>query len=532
MKNEASRLPSRKWSIVALGTAGMATVTLSYLLAIAVALGCMALPYVMFVLYPIENGSLLVWRLLLSAFGVVAGFTILRSLIPQKEDLKINGVPIDLKQEKRLAGEIESISTAMREPMPSEVYLLGDANAFVSESNGFLGMGKRRVMGLGLPLLEMLSIAQFRAVLAHEFGHYYAGDTRLGPWVYNTRKSMARAYENLGSKSEVLKFLRRWAVVYAVFMVLMSAMRVYWNIFMRVTQAISRQQEFRSDELACHIAGSQGLIEGLEKIRKCQSALGSYWNSVVLPVAMSGFQPTLAEGFGLFMHAPHIEKATDEFLRQQSTIERPSPLDTHPPLAKRIERAKLYNLPGPEAGEVADSSLPMTSLIDGLPALEASLLKKIVPALAAKELAPLEWESAGSEVYVPLWRKEVTAFQSRLAGNTLGNLPAVVADPRPIAGLVENPKNGRLSDQQREARALNIVFIAVALSLVDHGWSVRSQPGVFYFDRGEKSLDPGELIGDMKSGKMTAEGWAAFRAENGIGEWPLVPLEALQAGQQ
>jgi len=44
-----------------------------------------------------------------------------------------------------------------------------------------MGFGSRRVMGLGLPLLQILTVAQFRAVLPHEFGHYYGADTRQDP---------------------------------------------------------------------------------------------------------------------------------------------------------------------------------------------------------------------------------------------------------------------------------------------------------------------------------------------------------------
>ena len=77
------------------------------------------------------------------------------------------------------------------EPMPREVYLIGDVNAFVADRGGFMGFGSRRVMGLGLPLLSILSVSQFRAVLAHEFAHYYGGDTSLGPWVYKTQTAIS-----------------------------------------------------------------------------------------------------------------------------------------------------------------------------------------------------------------------------------------------------------------------------------------------------------------------------------------------------
>jgi Zn-dependent protease with chaperone function len=58
------------------------------------------------------------------------------------------------------------------------------------------------VMGLGLPLLQTLTVSQFRAVMAHEFGHYYGGDTKLGPWVYKTRAAIVRTLLGISQHSQ------------------------------------------------------------------------------------------------------------------------------------------------------------------------------------------------------------------------------------------------------------------------------------------------------------------------------------------
>jgi heat shock protein HtpX len=66
-----------------------------------------------------------------------------------------------------------------------------------------MGFGSRRVMGIGLPLLSILTVSELRGVLAHEFAHYYSGDTRLGPWVYKTQTTMIRTFENIGKLGSV-----------------------------------------------------------------------------------------------------------------------------------------------------------------------------------------------------------------------------------------------------------------------------------------------------------------------------------------
>src|SRR5260370_42627074 len=95
-------------------------------------------------------------------------------------------------------------------------------------------------MGLGLPLMQILSVTQLRAVLAHEFGHYYGGDTRLGPLVYNMRGSIGRTIYNLARQNSFLYKPFAW----------------YGSGALRLTQGGSRQQEHAADELAARTVGA------------------------------------------------------------------------------------------------------------------------------------------------------------------------------------------------------------------------------------------------------------------------------------
>src|SRR5207302_922720 len=70
----------------------------------------------------------------------------------------------------RLFAELQAVAHAVGEAMPAEVYVSPEMNA------GVLQRGRRRVMVLGLPLMQVLSVNEMRAVLAHEFGHYQSAD--------------------------------------------------------------------------------------------------------------------------------------------------------------------------------------------------------------------------------------------------------------------------------------------------------------------------------------------------------------------
>jgi Zn-dependent protease with chaperone function len=120
----------------------------------------------------------------LSVFCLFGAWIIMWSIFPRIDRFIPPGPRLEAKNHPRLFAELESIAGAVGQPMPAEVYLIPEVNAWVGQRGGFMGIGSRRIMGLGLPLLETLNVSQLEAVLVHEFGHYYRGDTRLGPWVY------------------------------------------------------------------------------------------------------------------------------------------------------------------------------------------------------------------------------------------------------------------------------------------------------------------------------------------------------------
>lgn len=166
-----------------------AVLVFSYLLTLTIALVCLALPVVLFTRTALSLGGFV-----LGGMGLIIGGTILWALFPRRAEFKLAGVEIDLSSQPRLKQLIEEIAARIDRRMPESVYLIPEANAFVLERD------RRRIMGLGLPLIANMSTAAFSGVLTHEFAHYYSGDTRLGPRVYQTRTAMARTIQNLGSR--------------------------------------------------------------------------------------------------------------------------------------------------------------------------------------------------------------------------------------------------------------------------------------------------------------------------------------------
>ena len=134
-----------------------------YVMAVVIAFALLFLCYAMVV-----HGRRIDVRLLL--FAVLGAGAILWSLMPRFDRFEAPGPELAPHEHPRLFRELEGVAQAVNQRMPAEVYLVPGVNAWVSTRGGIMGIGSRRVMGLGLPLLQCLSVTQLRAVLAHEFG--------------------------------------------------------------------------------------------------------------------------------------------------------------------------------------------------------------------------------------------------------------------------------------------------------------------------------------------------------------------------
>ena len=134
---------------------------------------------------------------------VGSAFAILRGLIPSRSKFEAPGPRLEEDDQPELHELVREVADATGERPPADVYLAPDVNAAVTDTGGLLGSGGRRVMIVGLPLLEVLTVGQLRAVLAHEFGHYYGGDTRLGPWFFRTYDGIARTVTNLERRESI-----------------------------------------------------------------------------------------------------------------------------------------------------------------------------------------------------------------------------------------------------------------------------------------------------------------------------------------
>ncbi|HWU40595.1 MAG TPA: M48 family metallopeptidase, partial [Candidatus Acidoferrum sp.] len=140
--------PRRSIALFAILTILMVVVSYAFMVLLAVA--CVYLPYLVVSFTHTGQGVLLLLG------GAIVAATMLVSLLPRLDKFTPPGLRLDRSSQPGLFTELDGIAAALDEPLPRDVYLIGDVNAWVADRGGVLGVGSRRVMGLGLPLLSIL----------------------------------------------------------------------------------------------------------------------------------------------------------------------------------------------------------------------------------------------------------------------------------------------------------------------------------------------------------------------------------------
>lgn len=415
-------------------------------------------------------------------FCGIGGGAILWSILPRFDRFTPPGPRLEPDEQPELFAILRDVAQKTGQEMPEDVYLIADVNAYVAHRGGIMGVGSRRIMGVGLALMQSVSVPQLRAIIAHEFGHYHHGDLKFARWIYKTRLAIERTVINLSRHAS-------W---------LTAPFRGYAKLFIRITQSISRAQEFAADRLAASVAGAKEMIDALVAVRCAASAFGSYFETELAPVLNSGFRPPIAAGFTAFMAAPPVKRAIEEVLPRIVAEEQTDVEDSHPPLRERV--AALGEMPT----ELATGMPRATTLLHDLNRLEAELVVAMAAdAATARSLKAVAWEQAPERVYVPAWKERAENHATTLRGATAMQAPELMI-------------------HLRESGA-GVVGSAIAAKLHDAGWVCAAMPGQpVTFLRDGRTFEPFSMLTRVASGDVSAEQWAEECRGAGIDSLPLL----------
>jgi Zn-dependent protease with chaperone function len=396
----------------------------------------------------------------------------------------------------QLFTEVEDVGRKLEQKPPAEVYIDGRVNASVSQRGGLMGIGSRRVMFIGLPLLQGMTTAEFRSVLAHEFGHYHSGDTTLGPWLYKTRAAIGRALESLSERD----YVKRPFQLYAI-------------LFLRTTLAVSRRQEYAADMLAARHYGGSTHISALRKFIGLSAAYNSYWDMHVAPALQASCRPPLMDGFRHFLAQESVIEGIDRFAEQVIKVETQGRYDSHPPIRERINA-----LAGLDGNVAAGDSVPAISLVKDVQALEAEVLASRF-GQSARRYRVVEWEEVGTVVYLPRYEREAARFAPALETVRMTDVPGVLKDPAAFIERVHASTKERIATQAAPKRVPDALTAGIIVALVEHGWRLMAMPGEpLALVKDRQRLLPEVAVGSLKTESPDIARWNSVIGEAGVKE--------------
>jgi heat shock protein HtpX len=468
-----------------------------YGFALAIAVGLLWIPYAEYTYLDRVDGRI-------ALVCIIGAGTIVWALVPRIDKFEAPGPRLTPANAPYLFSMIHDVAKATSQPRPEEVYLLGDVNAFVSHRGGVMGIGSRRVMGVGLPLLKALSPAELRSVIAHEFGHFVSGDVALGPWIYKTRGAIFRALEGVSGN---------W--------ILEKLFNLYGTMFMRMTMQVSREQEFVADATAARVAGVAPAVSALKKVEMIAAAYSGYIDNDIMPVVRAGYLPPLNEGFGRYMSDPDMSKALHEFATKSYLGGETGEYDSHPPMNERV--AALERIKQKPSENPRDA----TAMMLKEPERHArALIEHMWGREEIVKLKPIAWEEVGAKVYAGQWA-DVTKEHAKLLGTLTAD--QVPADRRWFlkmgAELAAMHERTDVSPEGQIGYAGYVVTCAVGTALLNAGWTLETGPGrPILFRRGEERFDPRQSINKLAEGVVSAESEWRERCESlGIAGTQLAP---------
>lgn len=210
--------------------------------------------------------------------GAIAGGIMLlaflgKGLFKRRTRDRSGFIEITRDDEPVLFGFLDRLIAETGAPTPRRVYLSADVNAAVFYDSSFLSLflPVRKNLVIGLGLVNMLSLSELKAVLAHELGHFSQRSMRLGSYVYVANHALV---DMIYARDGWDELLERWSgldiriswiawLIRAVVWVLRHVLGLLFRVINIAHAALSRDMEFAADRIAVSVTGSDAICHAL-----------------------------------------------------------------------------------------------------------------------------------------------------------------------------------------------------------------------------------------------------------------------------
>ncbi|MBN8790118.1 MAG: M48 family metalloprotease [Terrimonas sp.] len=197
-------------------------------------------------------------------------------------------VEIKEADQPRLFALIRELTQQTNTQFPKKIFLSPEVNACVFYNSSFWSMflPVRKNLEIGLGLVNSVNVSEFKAVMAHEFGHFSQRSMKLGSFTYNVNRVI---YNMLYENNSYTSFLNSWGNIHGLLALLAIVtskiaqgiqwiLRGMYGFINKNYMGLSREMEFHADAIAASVAGGNNIISGLSRIEVAQNCYDSALN--------------------------------------------------------------------------------------------------------------------------------------------------------------------------------------------------------------------------------------------------------------
>jgi Zn-dependent protease with chaperone function len=242
------------------------------------------------------------WMLVVLAWLLVSS---LRVKLPAPE-----GVRLKREESPDIFALADELADKLEAPRPHVIQVDADFNASLAQVPRLGPFGwQRNYLTLGLPLMQALTPAQFRAVLAHELGHLSGNHGRFGSWIYRVRLTWVQLLTRLEREEHWGSFL---------FTKFVNWYAPYFNAYSFV---LARRHEYDADRASARLTGGREAAVALAAVQVKGAYLSQkYWPEIFKRADVQR-EPT-AGAFAGMWHALRAGVAPEEARRRRATATR------------------------------------------------------------------------------------------------------------------------------------------------------------------------------------------------------------------
>lgn len=347
------------------------------------------------IIYPMGPVNKLTILLKLGAIATSVMFFVFTLKFLFKKSSYENPTDVEIREadHPRLFQFIRQLCQETGAPFPKKIVANEQINAAVFYDDTVLSMflPVRKNLLIGLGLVNSLNLTEFKAVLAHEFGHFGQRSMKLGSYVYMANRIIHDMVYNRDrwdrtldewSRSDIRISVFAWILKAFIWVVRQVLALAYQGINL-LHASLSRQMEFNADRVAVSVTGSGQIINGLSKLMRSSAAMNLAMNQLSNAADHKLYTKDLfyhqfaAEQHLLNKHPeyqdrqPHYDESGRPFIFTAADEEVPDMYASHPSNYDREQNAKAIYVEGPT------DNRPPWLLFDNAEQLKETITEKL-----------------------------------------------------------------------------------------------------------------------------------------------------------